>query len=59
MIGPYECRQYGVVTKLSDQVCQPRSAPCGCVLEQLPFVCGRRGHPAEQPDMLCDSLVLS
>lgn len=69
----YECSRCGVVTEISDQVCQPRSlsdknaycgtAPergtlCECIEEQLPFVCASCGRPAEQAHLVCQPRVL-
>lgn len=72
MTDIYACRKCGVVTKVREQLCEPRQVTdktiyCGTtpetggmcpeMMEHLAYVCGSCGRPAEQADLLCDPLL--
>lgn len=72
MTTTYSCGTCGVVTVAPQRVCQPveqtgrseycntapeRGALCDTMREQVAFVCGKCGRPAEQAELLCRPLV--
>lgn len=67
----YQCRQCGVVTEASEQICRPekqqniedycgttkeRDRMCNAMKEHVAFVCGTCGRPAEQAELVCNPL---
>lgn len=67
----YECKICGMVSNLSDNLCQPdqqknihdycgttneRADLCNNMKETLPIVCGTCGRPAQQADLVCKPL---
>jgi len=72
MTAIYTCGTCGVVTVAPQQVCHPvaqsgkseycntapeRGALCDTMREQIAYVCGKCGRPAEQAELLCKPLI--